>query len=69
MSLPKGTKLQNKRSKKIITIIESFSTVTEESNWQPVICYRCYVKKGQFKYLYEYDLGKYEVLVGKNEKA
>lgn len=39
--MKKGTKLTNKRSQRVVTVIESFKTLDEENGWVLELCYRC----------------------------
>lgn len=60
--MKRGQYLKNKKSGKIIMFVESFPYLGEETNWEQSTCYRCYVKKGQYKYIVEKDLSKYEMV-------
>lgn len=66
MTIGRGTKLINKRSRKVFTVGDIWNTVSEKTNWQTMHCYRLRriisTFESKFVYVLENELDKYEVV-------
>ncbi len=64
-TLIRGTRLTNKRSGKVVSVIDIFNTLNEKTKWQTMKCYRCLRLNGGYerKYIYilESELDKWSL--------
>ena len=62
MAVEKSTRLENKRSCKLVYVVSIFVTQDEKTNWETMNCY--YVRSvigGKTQYIYEFELNKWSV--------
>lgn len=56
-TLPRGTQLRNKKGR-VIIIGDSFFSSSEKTNWETTRCYRCFVKKHVYHYVFANEIGE-----------